>query len=804
MPLLVLSILWLIGIYLGSKVLLPSWILIVSVLPLILLPFIKQKRMLVLTAAGILVFACGCLLGSSNNNEPYKTSLAFYNDKGGITLTGMIDTEPDIRDRSIEFKLRVSSIVTGDSNNVISGRALIKTARTFDYHYGDIVSITGTAESPKSFGDFDYKEYLSRDDVYTIFSYPSIEIVDRDKGNPVLSAIFAFRNRLYSSLSKALPEPQCSLAQGMLLGTTGSIPTSLKQNFNNTGTTHLLAISGLNLSIILYVLLSIGIWIFGKNHAIYIWLALIMIWFYSMLTGMKPPIVRSAVMGSMFLLAEALGRQQNSGVMLLFTAAVMAGLNVTVLKDPSFQLSFVSMAGLIYIYPEFKSRLIDNQNKITGSQYGRNFRRFVMENTLVTISAVIATWPLVAYYFSIFSLTSIPATLLALPVMPYIIFTCAITAVIGIFLPLLAQIAGWVAWLFLSYFLVVINTFAIFPVSWIKIDHIPGWTIVCYYGILAAALLYIHNGFNIKNIIASSGQLIVKLYNCISGFIIRTPRKYIALPLTIIAILLEIAIISLPDDMLHVCILNVGQGDAILVQTHNKTILIDGGPSPQSIKTGLSKKMPFWNRTIDLILITQPQSDHITGLLEVLKCYDVKAIMEADIPYKSTIYSQLLNQIRENKIPYSQIHSGEILYIDNDISLDILYPPLFINTKDSVNDNSLVLRLNYNNRHFLFTGDIAQNTEYFLMSQRNELKSDVLKVAHHGSRTSSSPEFLRAVQMKAAVISAGASNIFGHPHQETLNRLSGYLDKSNILVTSQCGTVEFITDGDSIWVKTEY
>jgi competence protein ComEC len=248
----------------------------------------------------------------------------------------------------------------------------------------------------------------------------------------------------------------------------------------------------------------------------------------------------------------------------------------------------------------------------------------------------------------------------------------------------------------------------------------------------------------------------------------------------------------------------VGQGDAILIQTPgNKNILIDGGPSPQAIKMELSKKLPFWNHTIDLMIITQPQADHITGLAEVMQCYTVKEVMDPCLAYDSKIYTQLLTMIREKGLKYQVIHGEQAIEVENHLTIDILYPPQFIQVnQNTINDNSLALRLNYKNRHFLLAGDISKSTEYYLISQRVVLRSDILKVAHHGSRTSTTPEFLQSVHMQAAVISAGENNNFGHPHPETINHIMEQIDKDNLFVTYKCGTVEFISDGDKLWVKT--
>ena len=152
-----------------------------------------------------------------------------------------------------------------------------------------------------------------------------------------------------------LPEPQASLAQGIVLGIRGNIPQSLNNDFARSGTAHLLAISGINLGIMAGILLSIGIWLFGRRHYLYVWLALGIVWFYAAITGMNPPVVRGAIMASLFLVAELLGRQRSAIVALTLAAAVMVGVSPYILGDASFQLSFLAMAGLIFLSPVFRN-----------------------------------------------------------------------------------------------------------------------------------------------------------------------------------------------------------------------------------------------------------------------------------------------------------------------------------------------------------------------------------------------------------------------------------------------------------------
>ena len=228
---------------------------------------------------------------------------------------------------------------------------LVTVPRYPEYNYGDLVSITGELQTPPRLDDFDYKGYLAHQGIYATMYYPRIEVLEGGHGFPPLAWIYDLRGSLANTLAEVLPEPQASLAQGILLGLRGNIPADLSSDFTRSGTAHLLAISGVNLAIMAGILVGLGLWLFGRRHYLYIWLAFVIIWFYTIITGMNPPVVRGAIMASMFLFAEALGRQRSGMAALTFTAAVMVGISPYILGDASFQLSFLAMAGLIFIYP---------------------------------------------------------------------------------------------------------------------------------------------------------------------------------------------------------------------------------------------------------------------------------------------------------------------------------------------------------------------------------------------------------------------------------------------------------------------
>ncbi|RJO63027.1 MAG: MBL fold metallo-hydrolase [Dehalococcoidia bacterium] len=284
-------------------------------------------------------------------------------------------------------------------------------------------------------------------------------------------------------------------------------------------------------------------------------------------------------------------------------------------------------------------------------------------------------------------------------------------------------------------------------------------------------------------------------------------KKWLALVLVIALILGTVAWISRPDDKVHVYFLDVGQGDATLIRQGNLDILIDGGPSPQAITTELGKRLPFWDRSIELVVMTHPHADHMTGLVEVLNRYQVGEVLYPDISYASpeeydeALFNEWLRLIEQKNIKSTLARTYLELSV-GDIVIEVLNPPAtpLSGTESDIDNNSVVLQVRAGEISFLVTGDLMWEGELEIAYERLLPQSTLLKVAHHGSDTSTSDEFLNVLMPQIAVISVG-ENDYGHPKAEVLERLAGRLGASNIYRTDKRGTIEFITDGRRLWVR---
>ena len=271
----------------------------------------------------------------------------------------------------------------------------------------------------------------------------------------------------------------------------------------------------------------------------------------------------------------------------------------------------------------------------------------------------------------------------------------------------------------------------------------------------------------------------------------------------LLALVAVLAWVRLPDGRLHVWFLDVGQGDAILIRTPDgKTILLDGGPSPSVLMSELGRRLPFWDRRVDLVILSHPDDDHISGLLPVLERYDVGQVMEPGWKVEAPPYRAWEGLIQGRSIRRTFPRAGARLDLGRGAWMTVLHPGYtwIKGSHADTNNNGLVIRLQMGKASFLFPADIEAEAERRLVSNRANLDCVVLKVPHHGADTSLSEGFLRAANPQVAVISVGRDNRFGHPAATTIARLhdAGVL----ILRTDELGSIELTTDGRSYNIKT--
>lgn len=288
----------------------------------------------------------------------------------------------------------------------------------------------------------------------------------------------------------------------------------------------------------------------------------------------------------------------------------------------------------------------------------------------------------------------------------------------------------------------------------------------------------------------------------------RVPAWSLLFPVLAVAFLLLIAS-QQPDGRLHIWVLDVGQGDAIFLRTpKGHTALIDGGPAATPLLEGIGSHVPFWQRNIDLVVLTHPHEDHVMGLIELLSHYRVGQIVQTQFTSTVGVQGQWLHDLKDHSVPVHYTRRGETIRFEDEP--DVVFHILSPTTPDAsrelkggdLNNTSVVLKLDYGKEGILLEGDaqIAAETE-MVSHESADLASTVLKVGHHGSDTSSSPAFLGKVHPQVAIISVGNSNRYGHPAQSTLDAL--HASGAGLFRTDENGTVEIVAEKGRIWVHTE-
>ncbi|MEN8613984.1 DNA internalization-related competence protein ComEC/Rec2 [Dehalogenimonas sp. THU2] len=788
MALIVLSLAWVLGVWLGSHLApSPLWFLAAAV-PLLFFGLCRWRGRLVVVCLAIVLLSGGALFFQSSRSDIDESHIGWYVGDTVFTIEGTVSRMPEEKEKSQALRLADITIGTGDGMRDVSGAVLVYVSPFPEYHYGDRITVTGKLLDPPVFDTFDWRAYLVRDEVFATVLYPSVMAVELGHGNPILSAIYSLRERLADGLAAALPEPHASLAQGLTLGIRSNIASDVKESFAISGTSHLLAISGLHLGIIAGAVLIFARGLLGRRGYWYVWLAMAAIWGFVILSGLAPPVVRGAIMASVFLLAEFFGRQKSALPALCLAAAVMVAANPQVLWSASFQMSFAAMAGLVFLLPPLTQvvRRLTARFPGEGSRF-HGIVYIICEGFAVTAAAVAGVLPLIAYYFGSVSLVGGIATLTAMPVVPLVIFGALLTGTAGIINPILAVPFAAITWLGLAYLLVVVEFFARVPaLSVVNFDSALVWG--CY-ALLTVATWGLNRWQRRQDALDSLKP--VKL-----GF-----SWKLAVPsMVLVVVLASTGLIAPVDHRLQVSFLDVGQGDAIYIRTPaGQDILIDGGPSPQRLAQELGKKMPFWNRTIELVVSTHADADHLTGLVEALERWDVKQIVHPGVPSDTDLYSEWQRLIDEKSIPETAVSAGQNIRLAGGLEFEVLNP--FDGNRDT-NAASLVMSLKYDDLSFLFTGDLPVEGELELIYRRLVPDSTVLKVAHHGSGGSSSVAFLSVARPELAVIPVGKNN-YGHPTPEVVAALGSWCIDGGIYRTDTSGTVTFITDGRVLWLESD-
>lgn len=782
MKLVYAGIAWLVGLWLSHAACIPArfWLLVGLAMTVGALLLRRRPVVMVLVCAAALCFA-GWRYQSSLPRIG-DAHLARYNDQEVVTVQGLVAGEPEPYNGRWRARIEAQAVwhprgyaaAVGDLVAVLPAYPVV--------HDGDLVRVRGELVTPPVWDDFSYKDYLARQGVHSVLQYPSLEVLSRAERRDFRWALNALRTRAEATIGALLPEPEASLLSGILLNRDGGIPDDVLNDFRVTGTAHIIAISGFNITIIAGLLAQLLRRAAGRNWAVAGVIPGVAL--YAVLVGGDAPVVRAAIMGCLSLVALQLGRRSDALTALLLSALAMTAARPQAIWDVGFQLSFAATLGLILYTTPLQKGLEAFVSARISSAWARTALGWLNEGLVVTVAAQVLTLPLTVAYFRNLSPLTLVANLFILPAQPYVMTWGGSALLLGLlWLPLGLPLAS-VAWLFLTYTVRVAGWFAALPGAYIEVAYVPTLLVVAWYAAVAALTAgWTKAGGRVRQ---AAGRLKEAL----------TVWRLVA-ALGLATALVWATALQMPDGRLHVHFLDVGEGDAILIRTpKGRTAVVDGGADPARLLSEVGRRLPFWERRIDLVALSHPHADHAGGLAGLLGRYRVGLFLDAR-PGKTPEYKACMAAVEVRGAHHVIAEPGQRFVLDNNVTLEVLYPS--VDTPcESTNDCSMVLLLTMEHASFLFPGDLEMMGQIALLNETSLSPCLVLKVPHHGSEGALFDTFLELLSPEVAVIQPGP-RLAADPSPVTLLKLKE--QGASIWQTRQQGSLEIVTDGAQYWMK---
>ncbi len=693
-------------------------------------------------------------------------ALASLNDRGAVSMLGDVIDPPEVRDTAVYIRVAVTRVKVDQSWRDVSGVAFVQAPREMDVRYGDQLQIFGAPTTPPEDADFSYKDYLARQGIHSLVRYSRVTVLARDQGSPFFAALYAFRDRALAAIYAILPDPSASLLAGILLGVDAGIPRDVSDAFSATNTAHIIAISGFNIAIVAGILSKLTQRVVGARRATLIVIAGLAI--YTLLVGAGASVVRAAIMGSLSVLALHYHRQNDALNALAVSALLMTAWNPFTLFDLGFQLSFLATLGLILYVTPLSNRFESGLARIVPGERAKQIVGALNDSFIVTLAAQITSTPLIVFAFHRLSLVGLLTNFIVLPVQPAVMIWGGAATLIALVVQPLGQMIAWIAWAFLEFTIAVVQWTARLPFAAIPVGRFDAPMLALYY-------------------IALFGATRLNWRTLLSRL---TLRPAIALGVALVAgMWLWSFALTAPDGKTHVEFLDTG-GAATLVRTpRGGKILIDGGANPSVVLSALGERMPFWERSLDLVVLTNPDDDHLAGLVDVLERYEVRQIIQPNAPAKPTAaYARWRELVAQKRIASLAAQADLIVDVDHGVTLE------FVQSSDDAQiTDPTIARLRAGSVAFLFADSASVEEQIALLASGVDTSGAVLVAPRKIA-----PEFIDAVTPQFAVLFAG-SGAREKPSADLLTALAS----TSILRTDERGKIEMIVDGQTLTLRTD-
>jgi competence protein ComEC len=701
--------------------------------------------------------------------------IAFYNDRDyDLLITGTLVEPPDYRDNYTNLRLKVSGVDTGDGNLPANGLILARVSSNQVFHYGDLLRLRGKLKTPPENEDFSYRDYLAAQHIHSYMSSAEVTVLPGRGGNPISTALYEFKEKALENIYRLFPDPESSLLAGILLGVDTGLTQELQQAFKNTGTAHIIAISGFNISIIAGLFVTLFSRFLGPRRGAL--LAVIGIIFYTILVGGEAAVVRAAIMGSLALFAKQIGRRQAALNTLLAVALFMCLWNPLYIWDVGFQLSFFATLGLILYAEPFSQFATGIMTKYFPVSPTEKFAALFSDFVLLTLAAQVTTIPIMAYHFQRISLVSFLANPFILPAQPAVMILGGLAVLLSLVWFPLGQLAGWVAWPFVVYTIRMVEIFDRIPHGTIFLGELSLWFVIAFYLVLFA--------------VTFGGSRLRTIFQAASRDRIRIPA-WIGLIVLVLALLLVWrAAATVPDERLHVTFLEVGSAEAVLIETPTgKHILINGGPSVTSLADELGRRLPTFNRKLDWLIVAGTEENDVAALPRVIERYPPDAVLWSG-NVEASFSARVLNE-------YLSVSDIQVVNAEPEQTLE-LGEGAILRTL-TVGPRGAVLLLEWKNFRALLPVGMSFEALEELRNGASIGPVNVLLLADSGYAASNPPEWLANLNPELVLLSVDAADEFGMPDSEVLESVKDY----DLLRTDRNGWIDITTDGSQMWVNVE-
>ena len=823
--LVLVALAWLGGILLDARALFPPVVLLVGSMLCLLTAMLCWRRSQIRFIA---LAACLLLLGAwryalvSPVGDP--TAISAFIGAQKLELTGSVTDDPKLEAHSRLYIVSVNTISLDNGVTWRNAHGLVEIQEpgsTLDdpyaAHYGDSVELHGTLQLPSP---------TSGPDIFASMSFPRLTI-NQSGGNPIIAALYRLRIYLATIITRLLPQPMAALLIAIVLSLRTPALKPLILPFNVTGTAHLIAPSGFKVTILAGLVRDKTQRLFNvrkkqfqpllpaekqrKNwgQRLATGLVIVTITGYTFLSGGSPAAFRAGIMGIVLALAPRFGRVYNVHNALAFTVLLMSAFDPFVLWDAGFQLSFLGTLGIILFTPLY----------MRPSHRFEHIRviYFLIEIMMVTLAAETGTMPIFATTFQQISFISPFTNILTVPLLAALIMLGLFICLVGaIWLPA-GMVLGWVIWPLLWYIIQAVQWCASLPGAYLTVPpNLNAGIAWGYYGVLLLIASIVLRRWPTSQqqtgLLKTSRPLLPKRAWRVAQF-------GTALVIVLTTGATAVAARTNTGGQLTITFLNVGpanqppQGEAILIQTPDgKTALIDGGLDAASLGSELDSRLPFWQHTLDMVLLTSPRQDDLTGLIDIVSRYQVGEAVDAGMLHPTTAYALYRRTISERTIPYIQVRQGATITLGTQLALQVFWPqsPLHKGSQEN-EDNGLIVRLLAPGLRMLLL-DSAALSKYALTGLLatigpGYLAADVAQITGEAGKSfpKELPAILQAIHPSLLIISPAAisSKLRKAGTSSVLTSLQSISGAWQIAQTAQTGTIEITNNGRSWTIQSD-